>query len=77
LQHDSRAYGVLEDLNIKPRTKYLARIRNVPKRLMTHDQLHPTWNTSPMDHAHGGHGHGEHGHDHDHDHSHDEAKATS
>jgi MoCo/4Fe-4S cofactor protein with predicted Tat translocation signal len=77
LQHDARAYGVLEDLNIKPRTKYLARIRNVPKRLMTHDQLHPTWNTSPMDHAHGGHGHGEHGHDHDHDHSHDEAKATS
>jgi MoCo/4Fe-4S cofactor protein with predicted Tat translocation signal len=73
LQNDSRSYGVLEDLNIKPRTKYLARIRNVPKRLMTHDQLHPSWNTSPL---HDDHGHG-HGGEHGHDHSHDEAKATS
>ncbi len=68
MQHDPRAYGLLEDLNIKPRTLYLARIRNVPRRLMTHDQLHPTWNTSP-DH----HGGAEHGHDH----SHEEVKANS
>jgi Fe-S-cluster-containing dehydrogenase component len=27
--HDDRAYSMLEELNIKPRTKYLARIRNV------------------------------------------------
>ncbi len=73
LHQDPRAYGVLEDLNIKPRTKYLARVRNVPKRLMTQDQLHPSWNTSPV---HDDHGHG-HGGDHGHKHSHDEAKATS
>ncbi len=71
MQQDPRAYGMLEDLNVKPRTLYLARIRNVPRRLMTYDQLHPTWNTSP-DH-HGEHGHSEHGHDH----SHEEAKANS
>ena len=72
LQKDPRAYGLLEDLNVKPRTLYLARIRNIPARLMTHDQLHPTWNTSPV--SHGGHDDSpEHGHDH----SHEEAKANS
>jgi molybdopterin-containing oxidoreductase family iron-sulfur binding subunit len=71
LQKDPRAYGMLEELNIKPRTLYLARIRNVPRRLMTHDQLHPTWNTSPVHHG----GHEEHGHGHDH--THEESKANS
>ncbi len=69
LQKDERCYAVLEELNIKPRTQYLARVRNVPKRLMTHDQVHPTWNTSP---SHGGHGHDHHD---DHSHDHDKAKA--
>ena len=41
LQQDPRAYAVLDELNIKPRTMYLSRIRNVPKRLATHSQLHP------------------------------------
>jgi len=40
-QHDPRAYAVLEELNIKPRTLYLSRIRNVPKRLLTAVQLTP------------------------------------
>jgi MoCo/4Fe-4S cofactor protein with predicted Tat translocation signal len=74
MQQDPRAYGLLEDLNVKPRTLYLARIRNVPRRLMTHDQLHPSWNTSHGHHG-GEHGHDEHGHGHDH--SHEEAKANS
>ncbi len=75
MHQDPRAYGMLEDLNVKPRTLYLARIRNVPRRLMTFDQLNPAWNNSPVRHGHEDHGHekGEHGHDH----SHEEAKANS
>ena len=46
LQRDKRAYGMLEELNIKPRTLYLARVRNVHPRLKTSDQLAA---------AHGGH----------------------
>jgi molybdopterin-containing oxidoreductase family iron-sulfur binding subunit len=60
-QNDSRAYAVLEELNIKPRTLYLSRIRNVPKRLQTTTQIHPT---RPGAHHHGGNSHesGDHGH---------------
>lgn len=39
-QHqDPRTYGMLEQLNTKPRTRYLARIRNPHVRLMTSEQL--------------------------------------
>jgi len=59
-QNDSRAYAVLEELNIKPRTLYLSRIRNVPKRLATAKQVNPT---RPGDHG-DDHSHesGDHGH---------------
>jgi molybdopterin-containing oxidoreductase family iron-sulfur binding subunit len=60
-QNDSRAYAVLEELNIKPRTLYLSRIRNLPKRLKTALQQHPK---RPGEHSHGEHSHesGDHGH---------------
>ncbi|MFM7261639.1 MAG: 4Fe-4S dicluster domain-containing protein, partial [bacterium] len=51
------SYDLLEELNTKPRVKYLARVRN------------PGVDHSHDDH---GHDHS-HGHDHDHDHSHDHA----
>jgi molybdopterin-containing oxidoreductase family iron-sulfur binding subunit len=37
---DPRAYGMLAELNVKPRTKYLARIRN-PHPLLTDDEGQP------------------------------------
>ncbi len=62
LHHDPRAYAVLEELNIKPRTLYLSRIRNLPKRLATSSQLEPP---RPGHGGHGDHvGHGTHAHDH-------------
>jgi len=71
-QNDPRAYALLEELNIRPRTLYLARIRNVPSRLLTDDQVNPKWNTGHGSHAehdsHGTEGHEVHGHDvHGHD----------
>lgn len=36
----NRAYGMLSELNVKPRTKYLARIRNPNPRLVGHVQTH-------------------------------------
>jgi molybdopterin-containing oxidoreductase family iron-sulfur binding subunit len=54
---DVRAYGILEQLNIKPRTEYLARVRNPNPRLMTREQIIDLETI----HAHGGHGdHGDH-----------------
>jgi hypothetical protein len=51
---------MLEDLNTKPRTIYLARVRNVHPRLKTADQL----KTAEEHHSHAtsesGEGHGEH-----------------
>lgn len=59
MHHDPRAYAVLEELNIKPRTLYLSRIRNVPKRLATSTQLHP--DRFEAHHSHDDHGSGKHG----------------
>jgi len=55
MQGDNRAYALLEELHIKPRNKYLARLSN------------PVGGERyPEDHAgHGGHGDDGHGHDHD------------
>lgn len=61
---DVRAYGVLEQLNIKPRTEYLARVRNPHPRLMTKEQLHDLA-TITSHHGHDDHGdHGDHGDEH-------------
>jgi molybdopterin-containing oxidoreductase family iron-sulfur binding subunit len=48
---DARTYDMLGDLNIKPRTKYMVRVRNTHQRLKTADQL-----VTP---------HHDHGHEHD------------
>ena len=54
LQKDPRNYAMLEELNVKPRTLYLARVRNVHPRLKTADQ-------TAAHHSHeAGEGHGEH-----------------
>ncbi len=55
LQHSPRAYDMLAELNIKPRTRYLARVRNTHPLLQTSDQRKPY---EPHDHGHG-EGHGE------------------
>lgn len=68
---DVRSYGMLEQLNVKPRTEYLARVRNPHRRLMTARQLDDLANLKAP--HHGDHGHGEGGHDeHSDEHSHDE-----
>lgn len=60
---DARAYAVLEEINIKPRTLYLSRVRNVPKRLQTATQLHPNRPGHGHGHSHNdSHESGDHGH---------------
>ncbi|MEM8733752.1 MAG: TAT-variant-translocated molybdopterin oxidoreductase [Planctomycetota bacterium] len=54
-QNDPRAYAMLAELNVKPRTMFLARVRNTHPRLMTVDQR------QDASHGHGGHGEGGHG----------------
>ena len=72
-----RSYVMLEELNNRPRTKYLARVRNVHPALMEYDDR-----DSIPKYLHGGDGHdhheggNDHGHDHkDHDHSEDKKDA--
>ncbi len=77
---DVRAYGMLSQLNLKPRTEYLARVRNPHKRLMTSFQLDDLKKVkAPHHHDHGDHGDGDHGHndEHGHDggHGHDDGHA--
>jgi molybdopterin-containing oxidoreductase family iron-sulfur binding subunit len=68
LHKDPRAYGMLDHLNVKPRTLYLARIRNPHPRLMTSHQVAALHADA---HGHGGHGehheeaHGDAAHGHD------------
>ncbi|TWT78193.1 Tetrathionate reductase subunit B precursor [Posidoniimonas polymericola] len=52
-----RAYGMLDGLHLRPRTQYLARIRNPHAALKKYLPAEPTL------HAHGGHGEGGHGAD--------------
>jgi molybdopterin-containing oxidoreductase family iron-sulfur binding subunit len=58
---------MLSQLNVKPRTTYLARIRNTPVRLMTRHQIEYI---NELEVHHGGHhgddhhGEGHHGDDH-------------
>ena len=58
LHKDNRAYGMLSELNVKPRTRYLARIRNPNRALVALDARYE-----------GGHGgganHGDEHHDHE------------
>jgi MoCo/4Fe-4S cofactor protein with predicted Tat translocation signal len=74
--NDRRAYGMLSQLNVKPRTVYLAKIKNTHPRLMTSIQLADLQNYGTPKHHGEGHGHDDdHGHDdhhaHDHDHPHE------
>ena len=69
-----RSYVMLEELNNRPRTKYLARVRNVHPALMDFDDR-----DSIPKYLHGSDGHDHHeggdGHDHDHkDHGHDHSE---
>jgi len=86
---DRRAYATLSQLNVKPRTLYLAKIRNTHPRLMTAIQLADLVTYGePMHHgaghgdAHGtghgeDHGHGDHEHDdHGHEHEHEDASKS-
>ena len=74
-----RAYVMLEELNNRPRTKYLARVRNVHPALLDFDDR-----DSVPKYLHGGHDEGhdhhekgtDHGHDHE-DHDHDEEKKNA
>lgn len=60
--NDPRSYGMLSQLNLKPRTEYLARIRNPHIRLMTTHQRADLVRFKDYVHGHGGHGdHGDHG----------------
>ncbi|MFK7734958.1 MAG: TAT-variant-translocated molybdopterin oxidoreductase [Pirellulaceae bacterium] len=58
LQKTPRAYAMLAELNVKPRTLYLARVRNTHPRLMTEDQLkdpHEGHGSHGETHSEGGH----------------------
>ncbi|MEZ6044986.1 MAG: TAT-variant-translocated molybdopterin oxidoreductase [Planctomycetaceae bacterium] len=59
--NNDRAYAMLSELNVKPRNKYLARIRN------PHPSLEPDWRSKHAHHDEHA-GHDDHGHEKDHDH---------
>lgn len=59
LQRDVRSYAMLGELNIKPRTLYLARVRNTHPRLKLEHQLVEAHHADG-DHATGEHATGEH-----------------
>ncbi|MCP4191951.1 MAG: TAT-variant-translocated molybdopterin oxidoreductase [Planctomycetaceae bacterium] len=48
--HDPRAYGMLEELNVKPRTKYLARVRNPNPALVVFENSRRTTHGSHHGH---------------------------
>ena len=71
---DVRSYGMLAQLNVKPRTEYLARVRNTPPSLMTRAQMNDLAMLEAPHHGHDDHG-GNHGHDnHGHDDHHEEGE---
>jgi molybdopterin-containing oxidoreductase family iron-sulfur binding subunit len=70
-----RSYAMLAELNIKPRTQYLVRVRNTHPRLLLSDQLaehghHDTGHGHDGEHAteHAGDSHAAESHDESHDH---------
>ncbi|MEZ6090755.1 MAG: TAT-variant-translocated molybdopterin oxidoreductase [Pirellulaceae bacterium] len=71
---DNRSYFVLDQLNVKPRTAYLARIRNTHPLLMTEAQIDHLKHEGHAPHGHGdpAEGHDEHGADEPHE-NHDHA----
>ena len=66
-----RAYAMLAELNVRPRTAYMARVRN-PHPLL--EDFEP-YSIPPIGHAHEHHAEEGHGEDHDHDHDHDQEHA--
>lgn len=64
-QADRRAYGMLSQLNTKPRLIYLAKVRNTHPQLMTDIQLKDLVEYGkPKDHGDHGHGDDPHGEEH-------------
>ncbi|TWU04963.1 TAT-variant-translocated molybdopterin oxidoreductase [Stieleria varia] len=55
-QANERAYGMLEQLNVKPRTEYLARVRNPHRRLWTMKQIEDFNDLHSHKHGHDDHG---------------------
>ncbi len=65
---DVRSYGMLSQLNVKPRTEFLARVRNPHPMLMTRAQLDDLAKLKPPHHGHHDEDHDEHEH-HDDEHA--------
>ncbi len=59
LQQDPRSYAMLAELNIKPRTLYLARVRNTHQRLKLAQQLVEAHHAEHAGAEHAGEEHGE------------------